>query len=328
MIKILVRCVFSLAFVLAASFAQAQEAVIATVNDHPITDFDVSQRIKLLQLLGETNAGKLSRKTIANAIINDYVKIDEAKLDKFDPTAKEVDDRLKAMAQSMKTDAAGLKAKLEAAGLTMTALRQYAMAQMSFGRLLQGKYREKVAVDQAEVDKKFAAITADIKGKVAKFEQDPRRQPVKVIQLQEVNFPVEGADPQLLQSRAIEAGQAAPKITSCDSIKSAISGIFNVQIGRKIEADSRKLPAPLKAQLDKRGVGHAIGPVRYPKGIQLLAYCGSRMVIPPKISATYPTRQQVENLALNEKYSAVEDKYVAQMRQKAVIEYKDPSYAQ
>jgi peptidyl-prolyl cis-trans isomerase SurA len=328
MTRMLTTVIFLLALICAGPIAMAQEAVIAIVNDHPVTDFDVSQRIKLLEFLGEKDPAKMARKAVANEIINDYVKIDEAKLGKINPTPKEVDDRLKAMAQNLKTDDAGFKAKLASAGLTATAVHQYAEAQMSFGRLLQAKYHEKVTVDPAEVDKKFAAVKADIAGKVAKIEQDPRRQAVKVISLQEVNFPVEAADPQLLQSRAIEAGQAAQKITSCDGVKQAITGIFNVQVGRKIEADSRKLPPPLKAQLDERGVGHAIGPVRYPKGIQLLVYCSSRMVTPPKLNVQYPTRQQIENLTLNEKYSAVEGKYVALLRKTAIIEYKDPSYAQ
>ncbi len=311
-----------------ATGAFAQEAVIVTVNDHPITGFDVEQRIKLMEFLGERNPAKLGRKAVANQIINDFIKIDEAKHQKFEPTEKDIDERMKSMAQSMKTDDAGLKSKLASAGLTMTALRQYAEAQMAFGRLLQAKYREKVTVDPADVDKKFAAVKADINSKVAKIESDPRRQPVKVLQLQEVNFPADSPDPQLLQSRAVEANQVAQKISSCSNIKGATSGVFNVQIGRKIEADSRKIPPPLAEQINSKGLGHAVGPMRYPKGIQLLVYCGSRMITPPPLKVTMPTREQIQTMALNEKYAAVEDKYVAILRKTAVIEYKDPSYAQ
>jgi peptidyl-prolyl cis-trans isomerase SurA len=310
-----------------AAPALAQEALIATVNDHPITAFDVDQRIKLLQFRGERNPAKLSRKAVANSLIDDIVTVDEAKLGHVDPTDKELDEQLGHMAEGMKTDQAGLKAKLSAAGLSSSAFRDYVKAQMAFGRLLQVKFHEKVAVDQAEVDKKFAAVKADISGKVAKIESDPRRQPVKVISLQEVNFPVDGKDPQLLQSRAIEANQASQKIKSCSAVHGAIAGIFNVQVGRKIEADSRKLPPPLKVQLETRGIGHAIGPMRYPKGIQLLVYCGSRMIVPPKLNVQYPTRDQIEIMARNEKYDAVGAKYAAILRKNAVIEYKDPSYA-
>jgi peptidyl-prolyl cis-trans isomerase SurA len=323
------KSVLAAALLLALSGAAlAQEAVIVTVNDHPVTGFDIEQRIKLLEFLGERNPAKLVRKAVANEIINDFVKFDEAKRQKIDPTEKDIDERMNSMAKNMKTDEAGLKSKLASAGLTMTALRQYAGAQMAFGRLLQVKYREKVAVDPAEVDKKFAAVKADINSKVAKIESDPRRVAVKVLELQEINFPAEGNDPQLLRSRAVEAGQVAQKISSCGNIKAATSGVFNVQIGRKIEADSRKIPPPLMAQINAKGVGHVVGPIRYPKGVQLLAFCGTRTVTPPPIKVTMPTREQIQTMALNEKYAAVEEKYVAILRKTAVIEYKDPSYAQ
>lgn len=307
----------------------AQEAsVIATVNDHPVTSFDVDQRIRLLKVLGVVQPAKLGRVQVANDLINDVVKIDEAKLNHIDPTEKDIDQRLLQMATSMKTDDAGLKAKLGAQGLAVSTLRQYAAAQMSFARLLGAKFHEKVNVDQAEVDKKFASIKSEINGKVAKVLADPRRQPVKVLQLLEVNFPVEGDDPQLLQSRAVEASQVAAKIKSCSGVRAASAGIFNVQVGKTIEADSRKLPGPLQAQLSARGVGHAVGPMRYKGGIQLLAFCGSRMITPPKLNVQYPTRQQIEAMAMNEKYDSIEAKYVAKMRQTAIIEYKDQSYAQ
>ena len=311
-----------------ATEVRADQGVIAVVNDHAITNFDIDQRIKLLSLLGERNPAKLGRKEVANALINDYIKIDEARLDKIDPTPSEVDDRLKTMANGLKTDRSGLESKLSGLGLSNDVMRQYVTAQMSFARLLQAKYHEKLAVDPGDVDKKLAAIKVEIQGQVAKVSADPRRQPVRVLSLQEINFPVDGNDAQLLQSRAIEAGQVAQKLSSCAALKAATSGIFNVQIGRKIEADARKLPPPLLAQMQQRGLGHAIGPMRYKQGIQLLAYCGSRMIVPPKINVQMPTRQQVENLAMNDKFSAIEQKYVAIMRKGAVIDYKDKAYAQ
>ncbi len=304
----------------------AQEAsVIATVNDHPVTSFDIDQRIKLLSILGQS--GGFDRKKIGNALIDDVVKIDEARRYKIDPTEKEIDERLGGMAKGLKTDMAGLEGKLGKQGLTLNTMRQYVSAQMSFSRLLTAKYKEKIAVDPGEVDKKMAEVTADINGKVKKIMADPRRQPIEVYSILQVDFPVEGDDPQLLQSRAIEVGQYLQKFKGCGSARAAASGIFNVKIGKVIEADGRKLPAPLKAALQAKGIGGAIGPVRGPKGVQAIAWCGKRMITPPKINAPLPTRQQIENMALNEKFDRVEQKYLAIMRKGAVIEYKDQSFS-
>ena len=307
----------------------AQESTeIATVNDQPITSFDIDQRIKLLEILGQKPPAGYDRHKIGNDLINDVVKIEEARRYHVDPTERDINDRLKTMAQNLKTDLPGLQAKFSAQGIEMGQMRQYISAQMSLGHLLNAKYHEKVEVTPAEVDAKFVEIKAQINGQVAKIMADPRRQSVTAYSIQTIDFPADAKDPQLLQSRAIEAGQYMQKFNGCKSAKAAASGIFNVRIGKVIEADGRKLPPPLKAAFDAKGVGHAIGPTRGKDGIQVLALCGIRSVTPPKLKIPDINRSQVENAALNEKYDKVEQRYVAVMRKTAIIEYKDQSYAQ
>jgi peptidyl-prolyl cis-trans isomerase SurA len=307
------------------SFAQ-ESSVIATVNDKPVTTFDIDQRIRLLQILGQN--GKFDRKKIANDLINDVVKIEEAKRYKIEATERDIDERLKRVAQGLKTDDTGLVAKLKAQGVAMSAFRQYTASQMAFGRLLSSKYKEKVEVDPGAVDRKMATIKAEIDVKISKVMADPRMQPISVYAIQEINFPAEGGDPQLLQSRALEANQYAQKFRSCQNVRGPAIGIFNVQIGKKIEADGRKLPPQLRSLFDSKGPNHAFGPMRSPKGVQVVAFCSKRTITPPKPRATLPTRQQIENAVLNEKYDKVEQKYVAIMRQHAIIEYKNQSYAE
>jgi len=117
-------------------------------------------------------------------------------------------------------------------------------------------------------------------------------------------------------------------VKSCATLKQATAGIFNVQIGKTLQADSRKIPPPMMAQLKQRGVGHAIGPMRYQKGIQLFAYCGSRTIKPPPINAQMPTRQQIEGVVLNEQFDSIDKKYTEILRKDAIIEYKVQGYAQ
>jgi peptidyl-prolyl cis-trans isomerase SurA len=311
----------------APAFAQ-QSAVIATVNDQPVTSFDIDQRIKLLQILGQSTNSKSDRKRIANDLINDVVKIEEAKRSRMDATEKDIDERLMRVATGLKTDRSGLEKKLKAQGISMLSFRQYIASQMAFGRLLSAKYKEKIEADPAKVDEKLASIKEELNVKITKLMADPRMQPITVYTLLEVNFPVEGGDPQLMQSRAIEAGQYAQRFKSCQNPRGPASGIFNVQIGKKLEADSRKLPQQLRSLFDSKGPGHAYGPMRGPKGIQVVAFCSKRSISPKKPTVTLPTRQQIENVVLNEKYDKVEQKYVAIMRKNSIIEYKDQDYAQ
>ncbi len=326
-------CALSFSLLLLVAPARAQDQrIIATVNDRPVTTLDIDQQLKLQVLLGGAAQGEGRRKAALNAVINEVVKIEEAKRFKMNPSDRDVDARVEEVAKGLKTDRSGLETKLRAQGIGMRALRQYVMAQISFARLLRFKYRDEVKVDEAEVDRKFAALKTDINSRVQKVMADPRNKPVNVYKLMEISFPVENPnDPganALLQSRALEANQFVARFNGCNSVRGAASGIFNVKVGKAVEADAARLPKPLKNLLDSKGPGNVYGPMRSPNGIQLVAFCGKRTVTPPKPDVRYPTRQQVTNAALNEKYKAVELKYLSKMRKNAIIEYKDVAFAQ
>jgi parvulin-like peptidyl-prolyl isomerase len=144
----------------------------------------------------------------------------------------------------------------------------------------------------------------------------------------EINLPVEEGDAQLFQARAIEAIQVARQFKGCKNAKAAASGVFNVKFSKPLEADASKLPKPMKAALDKAGVGKTIGPMRSKDGIQLLAYCGARKIAPQMPKFEMPTRQQVENALVNEKFDTYEEAYMKDARSKIYVEYRDPSYTQ
>jgi peptidyl-prolyl cis-trans isomerase SurA len=126
----------------------------------------------------------------------------------------------------------------------------------------------------------------------------------------------------------VEANQVLQRFKGCKSTRAAASGIFNVRVGKQIEADASKLPKQLKQLMDSKGPGRAYGPMRGQDGIQLIAFCSKRTVSPKLPTVQYPTRDQIANVALNEKYDAVEKKYVTQMRKNAIIEYKNLALAQ
>ena len=163
-----------------------------------------------------------------------------------------------------------------------------------------------------------------ITARLAKIKADPRMQPVTVYEILEINFPVDSPD--LLTARAADTQQFASKFKGCGSAKSAASGIFNVKVGKKIEADSRRIPPQLQAAFKQAGVGAAIGPFRNQNGLQMWGYCGTKKVTPQMPKAQLPTRDQVKTALLNEKFDAIEKKYGVLLRKNLMIEYRDPAY--
>jgi len=311
----------------AASPARAAD-IVAIVNDQPITDLDLTQRIAMLEVMDDIPRGGIDKKKALRQLIDQAVKIQEAKRYNMLPSDTELKDRIKRLAQSMKLSVEQLYSKLEARGVSKQNFIDYVKAGMGFNRIIQGKYQQDIKVSDAEVDAKMAEFQSKISQEQSKIMNDPRMKPVTVYSLMEINLPVEGDDAMLLQSRAIEASQVLQRLKSCSGLKAASEGIFDVKKGKTFEADANKIPPQMRAALDKVGVGRAIGPMRGKGGIQLIAFCGVRKLTPPKPNFEAPTRQQVERAALNEKYDELEEQYLSTVRDKIYVEYRDPSYAQ
>ncbi|MBL8907538.1 MAG: SurA N-terminal domain-containing protein [Rhizobiales bacterium] len=310
----ILACSIVLGFACGAARAD-QQSVIVTVNDQPITSYDIEQRLRLWEILGSSKKEQ-SRKQALQALIDDVIKISEAKKNKVDAPEEMVNAHLQRMAKGMQTDMNGLAAKLKKQGVSINALKQYAKAQISFNRLLVALYKVDVSVDPAEVDKALQKLSAD-----------PRLKPVLVYQIMEIVLPIEKSDPsmqqQLLYARAVEAETIKQRFTSCNNPRAATEGVYNTVIKKPMEVDASKIPPPLKQALDKAGPGRLVGPSLQGSSVQLIALCGRQNFAPPP-----PTRQAVESMLENKKFEGYEQRYMRDLRRTAFIDYKDPSYSQ
>lgn len=307
--------------------AQGQ-GIVAIVNDQPVTEHDITQRIAILKILGETRADATTRKKALQGLVDEHVKLAEAKKFNVSATEADIDKQIERMAKNLQTDSKGFLARFKKQGISETTFRRYIAAQVGFNRIIAGKYQSTIKVSQDDVDRKYAEIKGKADAQISKILKDPRMRPVTVFELMEINLPVEGSDSALLQARAVEGQQFARRFKGCGSARAAAEGIFNVKFGKKVEADASKLPKQMKAALEKAGTGRAIGPMRGKSGIQLLALCGVRKITPPKPKFELPTRQQVENSLLNEKYDGIEEEYLRSVRNSIYVEYRDESYSQ
>ena len=305
----------------------AAGGIIAVAGDHPITRRDIDERIALWRILGENRAASASPKAVLKTLVDEVVKLSEAKRLQTSPSDTEVTKQIDKVSKGMNLSSDQLLAKLSAQGVSTTTFRTYLQTQIGFNRIIASKYQGSFAVKPGDVDRKMAEIQNTVKGRIAQIMKDPRMQGVTVYSLMEINLPVETLDDVgLLQARAVDAQQVAQRFKGCGSARAAASGIFNVKFGKPIEADAAKLPPQMKSALDKAGVGHAIGPMRSKAGIQLLALCGTKRVVPPMPKAQLPTRQQVENEVANEKYGTYEEDYLKTVRKSVYVEYRDPAY--
>lgn len=82
----------------------AGQGIVATVNDQPITQLDIDQRLKLLKILGDRGE---SRKQALTGLINEKVQISEAKKYKLNASDAQISKQMEKIAKALGTDAAG-----------------------------------------------------------------------------------------------------------------------------------------------------------------------------------------------------------------------------
>ena len=93
------------AFAGIAGTARAEtQGIVAVANDQPITERDISQRIELRKILGDLPSGGMTRQQALQNLIDDQVKLLEAKRLMLIPADSEISDRMNRIAKGY-TDA-------------------------------------------------------------------------------------------------------------------------------------------------------------------------------------------------------------------------------
>jgi peptidyl-prolyl cis-trans isomerase SurA len=326
------KILFAMALTLLAAMAlqaDAAQRLLAVVNEQPITSLDIDQQVQLDRLFNPGSKNGSDRKSVLGAIIDQYVKIEEAKRYRMNASDVEIDARLSDFAKGLKTNSAGLEGKLGAQGISMETVRRHIGAQIAFARLLKYRYHEDVTASDAEIVAKTDEIKKNLNQQLSQYMADPRMKPVAVVSLIEIAFPVEAVETggeQILLSRIAEANQFISRFKTCNAARAAASGIFNVRVGKKFDAALTKLPPKLQTALTQAGPDHAVGPIRDKTGVIVLAHCGKRTLQMKAPPIHMPERGQIEQAVLSQKLQAAERKHVAEMRKRAIIEYKDNSF--
>ena len=292
------------------------QGVAVTVDDLPITNFDISRRINLENALGaRVGTDFETRKRILGTLVNEKVAKTKAKKLGYEISDRELDERVEGMVKRMKTTRADLRKQLASKGVDEAALKAQMEGSLYIRWVMsQQNVETDVKVDQAKVDAKINEIMSD-----------PRMKPVTVVSVQQVDLPVEGSagamQQQLLYARAVEAQQIMQRYKGCNSLRAASKDIFNVKIGKAVEADIDRLPKELRKALLDAGTRKLIGPIPGPTGVRLFANCGTRKISPPA-----PSREQIEAAVRNEQFENLVQQAMAEARKESFVDYKDPAF--
>ena len=304
---LLTSCVAAcaLAIVLPGSIEPAQAQTVAVmVNGEPITDLDIEQRMKLDFI---STHKQPTRQEVVDELINEHVKIKEAKKFGVDPSSADVDDAYGQMSQRMRITPDQLSASLEKQGVRPETLKAKIKSDLVWGSLVRGRYKEKLQVGEKDVNDAVKAEGGDDAQQADAFEY--RMQPVVLI------VP-KGSPQSTTELRQKDAETLRGRIETCDQANQYFKSMPNAAIRDIVIKTSADIPAPLRKILDDTPIGHLTPPEVTKQGVEMVALCGRK---PTTIDT--PKRKEMREKMYQKKYEATSNTYLAEIRKAAMIEY-------
>jgi len=292
-----------LALIGSGTVALAQ-TVVVMVNGEPITNYDIEQRTKLNFLSTHKQA---ARQDVINELIDEKVKIKEAKKFGVDPGSTDVDQAYTSMSQRMHITTEQLTKSLETQGIRPETLKARIKADMVWTSLVRGRYKESLQVGEKDV---AAAVRekGDEKSEVEAFEY--KLQPVVLIVPR-------GSPPAAIDVRRKEAEALRERVQSCEEANSYFKSIQSAAIRDVVTKTTADIPEVLRGVLDKTPIGHLTPPEVTKQGIEMVVLCGRK---PTTIDT--PKKREIREKMFAGKYEAKSKSYLQEVRRAAMIEYR------
>ena len=301
---LLVICVATIVLPVCVSPSHAQ-TVVVMVNGEPITDFDIAQRTKLDFL---TTHKQPNRQDVVNELIDEKVKIKEAKKYGVDTGGSDINQAYGQMASRMRISPDQLSKSLESQGIRPDTLKARIKADMVWTSLVRGRYKERLQVGESDVAAAAKAEGGDETQQADAFEY--RMQPVVLV------VP-KGASPAAMQNKQKEAESLRAKVQTCDEANAYFKSMPNAAIRDTVVKTSADIPAVLRKVLDDTPIGHLTPPEITKQGVEMVALCGRK---PTTIDT--PKKKEIRDKLYAQKYEATSKSYLQEIRREAMIEYR------
>lgn len=296
----MVRAIAGLAVGLALMVAGAMPAVAAvkaSVNGVPISDVEVSQRLKLLQLEGRNGS-----KAALEELIDEQIQLQEAKRLNIEISDSQVDQAFLSVARNIKVSEDNLRSILAQNGVSIDTLRNRLRAALAWQEVTTVMVMPRIQISDVELEQQAAARLD------ASMSYD--------YILKEVLFVIPGGKGSASQ-RTAEANQYRKNFQGCDNavqLSLTYTDAAVLEVGRR---HATQLPEAIAKELAQLNVGGITKPRVMERGVSMLAVC-SKAVAEDTTFIKSNLRAEAGNAQLQ---TAAAD-YLKELRGKAKIIYE------
>jgi peptidyl-prolyl cis-trans isomerase SurA len=300
--SVAVAAVACIALIFANASASAQQ-VIMMVNGDPITNFDVEQRTRLLQLMG---TGKVpARQEVLDDLIDEKIKLGLPR--RFDFSSvnldTEAENAIGRMAQKARKTKQQFAQELEKSGVQIGTLKSRLKAEIVWTQVIRGKFQSSFQINESEILTEMQSRGKDDKGGF-----DYTLRPIVFIVRP-------GSPDSAFEARRREAEGLRVRFDGCDEGIKFARALRDVVVRDQVTRSSADLPPQLREILEKSDVGKLSPPERTQQGIELYAMCGKKQ----SNADNTPAKREVREELYSAQFKAKSEKYLKELRSQAYI---------
>jgi peptidyl-prolyl cis-trans isomerase SurA len=290
-----------LALAMPFSPARAQNVVVM-VNGIPITSLDIEFRSRLIEL---STHKKPTRPEVIDKLIEDKLKIKEAKKYRIEPSKQEVDAAFAGIAKRMGATPERLSQILSNGGSSASSLKSQIAADLVWGKLVRGRFQSSLHIQEKDI---LATMGTD-KEPTTAFEYVLR--PILIVVPR-------GTSQAVIATKQKEAESLRTRFRNCEQGIAIAHLLRDVAVQPEITRNAADLTPQLRAILDAVEIGHLTNPEVTANGIEMFALCGKRST-----TQDTPGMRTARQKIFRERFEAKAKRYLAEIKRGAMIEYRE-----
>ncbi|HXL47737.1 MAG TPA: SurA N-terminal domain-containing protein [Xanthobacteraceae bacterium] len=299
--SLLTAAVLMLGLSALATAARAQQVVVI-VNGEPITALDIEQRTKLNQL----STHKIpSRQEVLDELINEKLKVREAKKLGLEIPSSEIDTAYASVASRMRLTPEQLTEQLAKSGVNAATLKARLKADMTWPQLVRGRFQASLQIGDKDILTAMDSKSSDSVG------YDYTLRPILFL------VPTGSAEA-LVEGRKREAEALRSRFQDCETGIAFARALKDVAVRDQLVRSSADIPAELRKVLDGVEVGRLTAPEVTKFGIEMFAICAKK----ESAADNSPIRRQVRDSIMAERLEQRSKQYLQELRRGAMLEYK------
>lgn len=300
----LAAAALALVVVVAAPQGARAQGVVVLVNGDPITNFDIEQRSKLLQLSTQKSP---ARQDVIEELINEKLKLQLLKRYAIPDIDKDVNSAFANMARRMRQSPKDFTDHLAKSGLNVETLKSRMKADIIWTQIIRGRYQASFQFSDRDIQSRIE--TKNPQGATTTTSYDYTLRPILFVVPR-------GSPPEAVQARAKEAEALRAQFRSCEEGIPAARSLRFVAVRPPITKNSAELPAALRDILTKTEIGRLTPPETTQQGVEVYAVCSR------KESDNALEKKEARDQLYSEVFDSRAKAYLKELRSQAMIEYK------